>query len=377
MRKIWILGIALCCAAVAGGFYWMRTPESPASVIAIEEKTLSPEEKAERIVNRMTDAQKIGQLMMIGIQGTELDGDAKYMLTAFPNGNVILFDRNMNNPEQVKSLTTEIQKTVKDETGVPAFIGIDQEGGQVMRMRSYLPPMPSAEKLGQSTPDEAKKWAVETGSSLKNLGFNLNFAPVVDLDGAYERSYGKTPAEVTPFAKAVIAGYDKNGIRTALKHFPGIGKVKTDPHIDGDVVYVTRDQLDQEDGKPYLDLIPQVDSQKTFIMVSNVTFPELDPNSPACLSKTIMTDILRHDYGYRGLILSDDMEMGAMAKHYPFEEMGVKAIEAGADIVLVCHDYTHMQEVYNGLLKAYRSGQLDHQMVDEKVYRIILAKMAL
>lgn len=355
----------------------MKTPKSPASVIAIEEKALSPEEKAERIVNRMTDAQKIGQLMMIGIQGTELDGDAKYMLTAFPNGNVIFFDRNMNNPEQVKSLTTEIQKMVKAETGVPAFIGIDQEGGQVMRMRSYLPPMPSAAKLGQSTPDEAKEWAVKTGYSLKDLGFNLNFAPVVDLDSAYERSYGKTPDEVIPFAKAVIAGYDKNGIRTALKHFPGIGKVKTDPHIDGDAVYITRDQLDQEDGKPYLDLIPQVDLQKTFIMVSNVTFPELDPNSPACLSKTIMTDILRHDYGYKGLILSDDMEMGAMAKHYPFKDMGVKAIEAGADIILVCHDYTHMQEVYNGLLKAYRDGQLDHQMVDEKVYRIILTKMAL
>ena len=237
-----------------------------------------------------------------------------------------------------------------------------------------MPPMPAAAVLGQQSPAVAADWARQTGRMLKDIGFNTNFAPVVDLAGAYQRSYGNTPQEVIPFAKTVIDAYKETGIFTSLKHFPGIGKVKTDPHIDGDVVNIGRADLDVQDGKPYKDLIPQID-ETTFIMVSNVTFPMLDPNVPACLSKTIMTDVLRHDYGYQGLILTDDMEMGAMAKHYAFSEMGVKAIQAGADIILVCQDYGHEQEVYNGLLKAYRNGDLDKTMVDEKVRRIVEVKL--
>lgn len=367
------LGIA-AALAVAGCSMLSAIHSSAQEETALEDPVLTPKEKANRIVAQMTDSQKIGQLMMIGIYGTSLNGDSRYMLTEFPNGNVILFDRNMETLEQVKQLNADIQKTVKQSTGVPAFIGVDQEGGQVARMETYMPPMPAAAVLGQQSPAVAADWARQTGRMLKDIGFNTNFAPVVDLAGAYQRSYGNTPQEVIPFAKTVIDAYKETGIFTSLKHFPGIGKVKTDPHIDGDVVNISRADLDVQDGKPYKDLIPQIDNT-TFIMVSNVTFPGLDPNVPACLSKTIMTDVLRHDYGYQGLILTDDMEMGAMAKHYAFSEMGVKAIQAGADIVLVCQDYGHEQEVYNGLLKAYRNGDLDKTMVDEKVRRIVEVKL--
>lgn len=333
------------------------------------------EKQAEKLVSGMSDSQKIGQLLMIGIQGTTLDQDSRYMLSEFPNGNVILFDRNMKTPEQVQHLTAEIQKQVKAATGVPAFVGVDQEGGQVRRMETYMPDMPAAAVLGKQSPDVTHRWAVETGKSLRQMGINVNFAPVVDLDGAYQRSYGKTPEEVIPFAKAAIEGYTETGVMTSLKHFPGIGKVKTDPHLDGDVVLLNRSELDQLDGKPFRTLIDEMDADKTFVMVSNVTFPNLGQNVPACLSNVIMTDILRKSYGYQGLILTDDMDMGAMAKHYPFSEMGVKAIEAGADIVLVCQDYGHAQQVFNGLLKAYRAGTIDQKMVDEKVRHIVMVKL--
>ena len=339
------------------------------------ENGLTLETQAEKLVSRMSDSQKIGQLLMIGIQGTALDQDSRYMLSEFPNGNVILFDRNMKTPEQVQQLTAEIQKQVKAAAGVPAFIGVDQEGGQVRRMETYMPDMPAAAVLGKQSPDVTYRWAVETGKSLRQMGINVNFAPVVDLDGAYQRSYGKTPEEVIPFAKKAIQGYTETGILTSLKHFPGIGKVKTDPHLDGDVVLLNRQELDQLDGKPFRTLIDEMDADKTFVMVSNVTFPNLGQNVPACLSKVIMTDILRKSYGYQGLILTDDMDMGAMAKHYPFSEMGVKAIEAGADIVLVCQDYGHAQQVFNGLLKAYRAGTIDQKMVDEKVRHIVMVKL--
>ena len=143
------------------------------------------------------------------------------------------------------------------------------------------------------------------------------------------------------------------------------------------MVNITRAELEKEDGKPFRDLIAKTNPENTFIMVSNVTFPNLDGENPACLSKAIMTDLLRNDYGFKGLILSDDMEMGAISKHYQFRDVGVKAIEAGADIILVCHDYEHEQEVFNGLLSAYRNGKLDKRQIDEKVKRIIKIKLSL
>lgn len=338
-------------------------------------KPLTLDEKVDKTVAGMTDSQKIGQLMMIGIGGTTVDNDARYMLTEFPNGNVILFDRNMNNPGQVKALNKEITAAIKDNTGVIPFIAVDQEGGAVLRMENYMPKMPSAETLGQGTLDHAKEWANTNGNALKQLGFNINFAPVVDLDGAYHRSYGKTPDKVIQYADATIQGYTNAGVKTCLKHFPGIGKVKTDPHLDGDVVNLSRTELDKEDGKPYIELFKKLNPDQTFVMVSNVTFPQIDKVNPACISPAIMTKLLQKDYGYKGLIFTDDMEMGAMAKHYSFDEMGIKAIQAGADIILVCQDYGHEQKVFNGLLKAYRNGTVDKSLVDEKVKKIVKVKM--
>ena len=375
-RKLFLL-LASLCLLVAGSISACASRGSLPAKSAALPKELTKEEKAREFVAHMSDAQKIGQFMMIGIGGTSLDQDARNMITTFPVGNVIYFDRNLTNPEQVKALSQSLSKTIKDETGLTPFIAIDQEGGMVMRMTDYLPPMPSAEALGQGTPETARDWAGKTAKELKNLGINTNFAPVVDLNGAYNRSYGKTPNQVIPFAKAVIQGYEMQGIKTSLKHFPGIGKVKTDPHVDGDVVSISREQLDKEDGRPFLELIRQTNPENTFVMVSNVTFPLLDANEPACLSKVIITDILRKEYGFKGLILTDDMEMGAMAKHYAFNEMGVRAIKAGADIILVCHDYGHEQEVFNGLLNAYRDGRLDKKLIDEKVKRIALIKMGM
>lgn len=340
-----------------------------------QEIALTTEQKTEKILSRLSDAEKIGQLMMIGLSGTKVDADARYMLTEFSCGNVILFDRNLQTSEQVCTLNDEIKKTIRMQTGLAPFIGIDQEGGQVMRMRAYLPSMPSAEVLGSGSPDEAKRWAIDTGNALKSLGFNINFAPVVDLGSAYERSYGTEADTVISYANAVISGYEEVGIATTLKHFPGIGKVKTDPHIDGDTVDLSKDEWCKEDGKPFQVLIHETNPFHTFVMVSNVTFPQFDETNPACLSSVVMEDLLRKECNYTGIILTDDMEMGAMSKHYSFEEMGVRAIEAGADMLLVCHDYGHAQEVFNGLLKAYRKGGLLKEKADNAVRRIIRVKL--
>ncbi len=336
----------------------------------------STPQTAEVIVEKMTPEEKVGQLMMVGILAPTFDQDASWQLSQYPMGNVILFDRNMESQDQVKALTKAIDGHVTKTTGVKPFIAVDQEGGQVLRMRNDFPAVPSEAAIGQTgDPGEAKKWAVTTGQALKELGINVNFAPVIDLGSAAERSYSDDPDTVIAFAKEAVAGYKEAGIWSSLKHFPGIGKVKTDPHIDGDSVTANRDMLDQQDLRPFAELIPQIDDDKTFIMVSNITFPALDPNLPACVSKPIMTDLLRNQYHYQGLILSDDMEMGAMAKHYAFKDMGVMAIKAGADMVLVCHDYGHERETYEGLLEEYKNNSKFKQIVDKKVLRIVRTKL--
>lgn len=373
--SIFLALAVLILIAVGAWFFWDRSPAAAPGKTPGQQNV--QEDEAARLVKKMTPEEKIGQLMMIGIAGTTIDDQAQRQLEYCHAGNVILFDRNMDTPQQVQNLTKKIDTTVRKKSGVMPFIALDQEGGQVLRMRKAFPPVPSEQAIGQSgQPEQAKQWAVTTGSELKKLGINVNFAPVVDLGSQAERSYSIDPAVVTSFAHQAVAGYNQVGIWCSLKHFPGIGKVKTDPHIDGDSVNSTKDQLIQQDLKPFENLIKSENNQKMLIMVSNVTFPALDPNLPACVSKPIMTDLLRNTFGYQGLILSDDMEMGAMAKHYAFADMGVMAVKAGADMVLVCHEYAHERETYDGLLKEYKNNADFRKLVDEKVTRIVRTKLS-
>lgn len=333
--------------------------------------------EAERLVAGMTDRQKIGQLMIIGFQGTELDQDSTYMLTEYPVGNVILFDRNMESSQQVKKLNAAVTDLVFSRQGVIPLICVDQEGGLVARMPGGLPALPAAEEIGKMDVTQAERLARDTGKALREIGFNVNLAPVADLGMTDKRSYGNEPEQVARYAAATIRGYSGTAIMTALKHFPGIGQVKTDPHIDGDIVSLSKEELRIRDGKPFYELIGKTTPDETMVMVTNVTFPKLDPEAPACLSKAVMADLLREEYGFKGLVVVDDLEMGAMSKHYSFRDMGVRAIAAGADLLLVCHEYSHEQEVYNGLLEAYRTGRLDKKAVDGKVRRIIEVKLRL
>jgi beta-N-acetylhexosaminidase len=313
---------------------------------------------------------------MIGITGPVVDIKTDHALAKYKFGNVILFDRNMQNQNQVKKLTADLQEKIGINSGIFPFIALDQEGGAVLRMRSHFPEVPSEQELGQRKLLETKVWAETTGKELKQLGINVNFSPVVDLGLSHGRSYSENPDVVLTYAEQACTGYKETGILCVLKHFPGIGKAEIDPHMDGGSVDAEREQLEQEDLKPFRDLIQHMDNKNMFVMVSNMTFPALDMQYPACVSEKIMTDILRNQYKYKGLILTDDMEMGAMSKHYTFSQMGVMAIKAGADIILVCHDYEHEQEVYKGLLKAYRSGELSRDKIDKKVLRIVEMKLA-
>lgn len=348
----------------------------PVTYESVAQSELSPEEKVDKLVANMSDADKVGQLMMIGIHGKTLNDDAKFMLNEYRVGGIILFDRNMESKNQVKSLITDINKTSKSAGLTPLFIGIDQEGGAVARMEDQLITVPPAEELGKAPIEQAVSLAKQSGTELKDLGFNINFAPVADLGLTYGRSFSTNPDDVVRYASAVGKAYDEAGLWYSYKHFPGIGKTDVDLHADTSVVPVSKETLLNEDTKVFVDLIKQSKPNTYAIMVSHAMYPQIDPDHPSSLSKAIITDWLRKDMGYNGVVVTDDMDMGALAKHYTFGDMAVQSILAGSDILLVCHEYEHMQEAYNGLMKAVKDGRISKERLDESVKRILLMKMS-
>ena len=348
----------------------------PVTYESVAQSELSPEEKVDKLVANMSDADKVGQLLMIGIHGKTLNDDAKFMLNEYRVGGIILFDRNMESKDQVKSLITDINKTGKSAGLTPLFIGIDQEGGAVARMEDQLIKVPPAEELGKEPIEQAVSLAKQSGTELKDLGFNINFAPVADLGLTYGRSFSTNPDDVVRYASAVGKAYDEAGLWYSYKHFPGIGKTDVDLHADTSVVPVSKETLLNEDTKVFVDLIKQSKPNTYAIMVSHAMYPQIDPDYPSSLSKAIITDWLRKDMGYNGVVVTDDMDMGALAKHYTFGDMAVQSILAGSDILLVCHEYEHMQEAYNGLMKAVKDGRISKERLDESVKRILLMKMS-
>lgn len=340
----------------------------------IKQENLTIDEKVDKTVASMSQTEKLGQMVMIGIQGTKVDDDSLYMLNQYHMGGVILFDRNMDSPEQVKQLTSDLQAQSNEK--VPLFIGIDEEGGDVVRMAEKLTPPPSQKEIGATGDiEQAKTWAIKTAKSLKDMGINVNFAPVADVGSNDKRSYSADANTVIDFVRAATKGYQQENIIYSLKHFPGIGKGRVDSHVDSSNIDESKDTLMAEDILPFKTIIDENEPNDYFILVSHLKYPALDEEYPASLSSKIMTDLLRNELGYKGIIITDDMEMGAVANHNDFRSIGVNAVKAGADIVLVCHEYEHQQEVYLGLLDAVNSGEISQERIDESVKRIIKVKL--
>lgn len=371
MIIIIILGILLNNKNI---FSNVEESKSAQEEIPIAQQNLTIDEKVDKIVASMSKTEKIGQMVMIGIQGTKVDDDSLYMLNQYHMGGVILFDRNMESPEQVKQLTSDLQAQSNEK--VSLFIGIDEEGGDVVRMAEKLTPPPSQKEIGATGDiEQARTWAIKTAKSLKDMGINVNFAPVADVGSNDKRSYSTDANTVIDFVRATTEGYQQENIIYSLKHFPGIGKGKVDSHVDSSSIDVTKEILMAEDILPFKTIIDENDPNDYFILVSHLKYPALDEEYPASLSSKIMTDLLRNELGYKGIIITDDMEMGAVANHNDFRSIGIKAVKAGVDIVLVCHEYQHQQEVYLGLLDAVNSGEISQERIDESVKRIIKVKL--
>lgn len=327
----------------------------------------------EEQLNSMTLAEKIGQMVMVGVHDTEVNDDIRFLLNEFHFGGVIFFDRNMESVEQIKKFVNDIETVANQK--VPMLFALDEEGGQIARGQDFLPPAPSQESIGlNGNPDDAKYWAKYNASLLKSIGVNINFAPVADVGSRDTRSFSDNAYVVTEFVEATVQGYEEDNFLYTLKHFPGIGRSKIDPHQKVSNIDVDLDTLNAEDILPFKEIISRHDNTNFMVMVGHLKYDAIDPANSASLSPIVITELLRNELGFSGVVITDDLEMGAIKNNVDLSTLGVRMIQAGGDIALVCHEYASQQIVYNSIFNAVKRGEISEARINESVRRILKLK---
>jgi beta-N-acetylhexosaminidase len=279
-----------------------------------------------------------GSLLLLGVKGTELSSEEAVLFRKLRPAGFILFTRNIATPEQVRKLTDDLRELSYDDP----ILGIDQEGGRVTRTAGIAPACPSAAAFAAKPDWEHIARAGEaTADLLRMLGLNLNFAPVLDLDhfpetqnALRQRCWGRDPQDVIDRAGMWNRWTRKRGMLGCGKHFPACGRAMSDPHEDLPFSHATKEEMMREDVIPYTALMPELDA----VMLAHVMFPEIDSEFPASLSKRIVTGWLRDQLGFdKHLVMTDDLDMGAIMNRYGRGEDVKLAIAAGNDLAMICH----------------------------------------
>ncbi len=321
----------------------------------------------------------VGQLFMIGIHGTSLDGDAAMLVRDIKPGGVCLFSRNIRKAEQTRKLLDDCAAAIE----IPPILALDQEGGLVDRLRRIVSPMPAPSAF-RNTLDVAE-FGKLVGQTVSTLGFNVNFAPVVDVidqdrakftNGLHSRAFGASSAEVTELAGAFLRNMQANGVIGCAKHFPGLGASEVDSHEELPVVNIDTQALNDIDLAPYRTLISQGDVHS--VMIAHAAFPlsdlqESDQNGrllPSSLSFSVVSRLLRDQIGFNGLVITDDLEMGAIVKNFGIGEACVMAVGAGADMLAVCANEAAIREGYQTVLSAVRSDRISMERLLTSAARI-------
>ena len=322
----------------------------------------------------MSLRKKVGQLMMIGFEGVKIDSDTEAFLRDCHIGGVILFARNVESLDQIRRLTTKIRCIAKE----PMLIAADQEGGVVVRFLEATV-FPGNMALGAiGDPKTAESVGSAIGEELSYLGINLNLAPVLDINnnpqnpGIGVRSFSDQPELVAKLGRAFIEGHQRWAWACA-KHFPGKGDITLDSHLELPCVAHDKERLFKTELVPFKEAIK---AKVGAVMTAHVTFPAIDPTVglPATLSEPVLTDLLKEELGFRGVVITDDLEMGAITKHFGIGEAAVRAVLAGADLILVCHTKEAQKEAYEALLGACESGRIPEKRLEDALSRIARLK---
>lgn len=323
--------------------------------------------------------QMIGQLFMVGMPGPEVDRGTDTLIRDYNIGGVILFSRNVEDPVQVARLCKDLRDRAMSRHGIPLFLAVDQEGGRVARLREPFTVFPGNRAIGMDEHPERR--AVEfgrvTAREMKMVGLNMDLAPVVDVQRGEperhlgDRLFGDDPERVGRLGRLVVRALQKNGVMAVAKHFPGLGRADLDPHFKLPRIDISMGEIDANNLPPFRAAIEEGVSA---IMSSHALYPALDPEHPATLSRAVLTRLLREEMGHRGMIITDDLEMGAIAEGWGVAEGALAALEAGADILLICKDQDKVLESLDLIRGSVLRGEIPFQQVRTSNRRIIQAK---
>ena len=347
------------------------------SALRHKNKLEEEKKKAMEEIKNMTLKEKIGQLLIVGFEGTSLNETIEKYITDYKVGGLIFFSRNIRSGEESFNLINDIKRTNK-ENDIPLFISIDEEGGRVSRLPKEFKSLPSSKVLGDINKQELSyEYGKVIASRLNSLGFNLDFAPVLDINSnpknpvIGDRAFGDSEKIVSSNAIEVIKGLKDKGIISSAKHFPGHGDTSVDSHKNLPIIFKTLEELKE------LELIPfkkAIEEKVDSIMVAHILYKDLDEDYPATMSKNIIDKLLRKEMDFKGVVISDDMTMGAILENYSLEKATIRFLQSGGDILLICHGKDNPELVLKAIEKAVEDNVLSEEEIDQKVYRILQLK---
>ncbi|MDI6618358.1 MAG: beta-N-acetylhexosaminidase [Clostridiales bacterium] len=328
-------------------------------------------------LDSMTLDEKLGQMVITGIDSYTADGNALKMINSYHVGGFIVLSQNVKNTSQLLGLLNSLKKA-NSKNKIPLFISVDEEGGRISRMPAEFANFPPNSTIGRANNAAfSYKVGVAIAHKIKSFGFNMDFAPVLDINSNPEnpvigdRSFGANANIVTKLGIQTVKGLKSQNVISVVKHFPGHGDTFVDSHIGLPSVNHSLDKLKS------FELIPFQESIKNGVdgvMAAHILFPKIDADYPSSMSKSIITGILRNYLKYTGVIITDDMTMGAITKNYDIRSAAVKSVNAGCDIILVCHGHDNEVAVITALKSAVSKGTISKARVDESVYRILSLK---
>ncbi|WLD93602.1 beta-N-acetylhexosaminidase [Alkalihalobacillus sp. AL-G] len=336
------------------------------------------EQKAiSEVISNMSLNEKIGQMIFAGITGPTLNANTRSLINNDKVGGIIFYPENLQTPQQTVQLLNQI-KSENAHNRLPLLLGVDQEGGRISRLPGDIIKLPTNKQIGTiNNPKLSYEIGALLGMELKAFGFNLDFAPVLDVNSnpnnpvIGDRSFGNNPEIVSSLGIETMKGIQSQKIISVIKHFPGHGDTSVDSHLELPEVDKNLEELKE------LELIPfkrAIGEGADVVMAAHILLPKLDAELPSSISKRIITDILRKRLNFNGVIITDDMTMEAITDNYEIGRAAVESVKAGSDIVLVAHDYENVVAAVDSLNGAVQNGEISIERINASVTRIIQLK---
>ena len=352
-----------------------------------DDKEIQEQEKVESMISSMTLEEKVAQMFFVTPEAltgvspvTEAGELTESRFSEYPVGGIIYFTENMVSREQLSMMLKRMQEISESRTGLPIFLGVDEEGGRVSRLyESSVEDIPYVENMytigNSGDAEQAYQAGKVIGRYLKELNFNVDFAPVADIFSnplntvIGDRSFGSQPEAVSEMVSMAVQGLQEEGICATLKHFPGHGDTQEDSHSGYANCYKSMEELKECELQPFA---AGISAGASFVMAGHISLPEvLGDQTPSSLSHEIISDVLREEMGFEGVIITDALNMGAISENYSSDEAVVKAVEAGVDMLLMPVDFI---TDYHAVVNAVYEGQISEERIDESVRRIIRIK---